>query len=95
MKARIAVLVDHFKLTPEQIGRLTDKQITEIYFHERDEQGKIKEPPPLRERTMTNDLIDIDMLAANNLISGEKAQELKEKVKDKWQRQPQRVEQTL
>lgn len=42
--ARMAILVDRFHLTPEQIGRLTDRQIAGLYFHPRDRDGSIKIP---------------------------------------------------
>ena len=34
--------MDYFHWTPEQISKLTDRQITELCFHPRDEHGAIK-----------------------------------------------------
>lgn len=45
-KARIAILTDRFHLTPRDILQLTDRQMIEVYFHERDKDGAIKVPMP-------------------------------------------------
>lgn len=46
--ARYAVLIDHFHLTPRQIGGLTERQISELYYHARDRMGSIRVPEPRR-----------------------------------------------
>jgi hypothetical protein len=44
MTAKIAYLVDKFYLSIDQIAKLTDRQIMEIYFHKRNEDGCIVFP---------------------------------------------------
>lgn len=39
--SKIAILVDHFHLTVDDVARLTDYQISAVYFHARDENGAI------------------------------------------------------
>lgn len=56
MTALVASLVANFHLKPWEIARLTWRQIAEIYFHDRDENGDIKIPdstPVLDPATMT------------------------------------------
>ena len=37
-----ATLLNHYHLTLPEIGRLTDRQIADLYFHPREEDGSIK-----------------------------------------------------
>lgn len=47
----IAALVgDPWRLSLEEIGKLTDRQIREIYFHPRNENGAIEWPKPEKPR---------------------------------------------
>ncbi len=46
-RARDAELIESFGLTPEQIGRLTERQVMEYYFHPREKDSRqIKHPEP-------------------------------------------------
>lgn len=40
----MAILVDRFHLSLEQIGNLTDRCLFQVYFHPRDKDGSIKLP---------------------------------------------------
>lgn len=40
-RAVYATLMDRFHYTPEQISKLTDRQIVHLCFHPRDDQGRI------------------------------------------------------
>lgn len=56
MTALVASLVTNFHLKPWEIARLTWRQIAEVYFHDRDENGDIKIPdttPILNPATMS------------------------------------------
>jgi hypothetical protein len=49
MTAKIAILVDKFHLSMDQIAKLTDRQIMDVYFHKRDaEDGTIVFPEPIQ-----------------------------------------------
>lgn len=41
---RLAQVVEHFHLTLEQAGELTDRQIAGILFHARDKEGRLSPP---------------------------------------------------
>jgi hypothetical protein len=70
-KAMVAQLLDHFHLTLDQIGRLTDAQIYDLYFHRRDRKtGGIIFPEGERRatdedvpHTLEAELAALDMLA--------------------------------
>lgn len=38
----VARLLDHFHISMDQLARLTDRQIYELYFHPRDDKGSIE-----------------------------------------------------
>ncbi len=44
LNAQIALLIDHFHLTPSEVGHLTVRQVQELYCHARDERGGIRFP---------------------------------------------------
>lgn len=76
LRARYAQLIDHFHLTPAEIGRLTDRQINQLYFHPRDEHGGIAMPssgaPDPSEPTRNpyrDDMCALDGLLASHMIS--------------------------
>lgn len=71
LRARVATLLDHFKLTPAEVGRLTDRQIAQLYFHARDEEGKIKGPQPALtpEQSYSREVAALDGLLDMHLIS--------------------------
>jgi hypothetical protein len=74
-------------LNLDEIGRLTDKQIHELYYHERDEAtGEIvMQAPRARADTLEDELLTLDRLN-EALPGGIKDLELvKEKVTLKWQ----------
>lgn len=59
LKAKYAILIDKFNLRPWEIGRLTPRQVEELYFHPRDKDGQIKitgeaQPQGFDPATMTN-----------------------------------------
>jgi hypothetical protein len=92
--AIVAILMDHFKLTKDEIGKLTDREIAEQYFHKREKDGAIKpmqtadEPDKLRPqkaKTLIEHLLAIDQLVWNKLLKPDKAKELKDKLRSKWQ----------
>lgn len=83
--ARYAILVDHFHLTLPEIRKLTDRQIEEVYFHPRTEQGEIKPEVRGNADTLEFRLLGIDMLVANNTITREQGDRLKEEAREKWQ----------
>lgn len=41
-RAKIAMLLEHFHVRIEDLARLTDKQIDELYFHPRNDKGAIE-----------------------------------------------------
>lgn len=76
IRARFAVLADHYHLTMPEIAALTDRQIAEIYFHARDDKGMIKVPVievvrPEKEETLESVLSDLQFLKTGGLITEE------------------------
>jgi hypothetical protein len=67
----VAQLLDHFHLTLGQIGRLTDAQIYDLYFHRRDRktgaivfpEGPAKATNEDVPHTLESELAMLDMLA--------------------------------
>jgi hypothetical protein len=46
IRAKVAILVDHYHLTLPDIANLTDRSIDEVYFHARTKEGSIEIPLP-------------------------------------------------
>jgi hypothetical protein len=100
VRAAFAKLIDHFHLRPWEIRKLTDRQIQELYFHPRDDQGEIELPDGRRGRrvlgepdapgldeqpvTLEQHLMHVDLLAARRVITRENADECKQKLREKW-----------
>lgn len=69
-RSQIAILLDKFHLTLDQIARLTDRQIDDYYFHPRDQHGAIKpiqvlEPAaPLPKLSYEEELRNLEFLNA-------------------------------
>lgn len=83
-KARFATLIDHFHLTPEQILTLTDRQILDLYFHPRAGDGSITQPATVtRGGTLMSELQAVDQLVSQHVLTKEKAEAMKEKIKEK------------
>jgi len=65
-----AVLIDKFGLRPWEIGRLTQRQIHELYFHPRNKDGTIKFPSDAQNQqrqvpaTLEGELAALDEFAA-------------------------------
>ncbi len=85
-----AQLLDHFHLTFEQIGNLTDCQIYNYYFHTRDERGQIvKAAKPTKfgsekPRSMKEELLQVDVLGSTFGLKPDNIIEMKEKIRAKW-----------
>ncbi|VTR93205.1 unnamed protein product [Gemmata massiliana] len=79
-----AALMEKFRLTPAQIGALTDYQIDSLYFHARDKTGALVPPEgppaPAAAPTRADRLATIDVLEATTIISPARAQELRDEV---------------
>jgi hypothetical protein len=82
-----AVLIDHFKLTPQQIGKLTRYQIARLYFWDRDERGvlkppghKLNQPKTKPEPTKEEKLKVLEFLASLNLKDPSKLDALRKKI---------------
>jgi hypothetical protein len=77
IRAKFAILVDHYHLTLPDIAALTDRSIDEVYFHARTKEGSIEIPLPAVEapadvpETEGKLLADLALLRGNNLISDE------------------------
>ena len=76
VRAKFAVLADHYHLTLDQIADLTDRQISEVYFHARTKEGAVEIPVPDVEvveepETEADVLLHLDLLRAANLIGDE------------------------
>jgi len=82
MRAMYATLLNHYHLTLPEIGRLTDRQISDLYFHPRDEAGAIKpvekEPQP---GTLEFDLREARTVARE---MGADVDEVERRVRDAW-----------
>jgi hypothetical protein len=79
-RARIAILVDRFHLTPRDIGQLTDRMIHQVYFHERDKDGAIKVPIVVPEPAMSEDEKAAQLEVLRILLSPEDFQRMKQEV---------------
>ncbi|MBP3956330.1 hypothetical protein J8F10_13650 [Gemmata sp. G18] len=79
-----AALVEKFRLTPAQIGALTDYQIDALYFHARDKTGALVAPEgppqPPAAPTKASQLATINLLEGTTIISPARAQELRDEV---------------
>ncbi len=76
-------MIDRFHLTPAQIAELTDRQIAELYFHPRDEDGQIvPKKTPREESGLVFELQQVDKLLLMGLIDYAKAQELRADLED-------------
>lgn len=89
----IAVLLDKFHLTPDQIARLTDSQITKLYFHKRQKDGTIRpadggvplyRPVSDEEQTLETVLRDLAFLAAATGMSSADLEKVQEQAKAKY-----------
>jgi len=72
----------------EQVGKLTDRQIEEIYFHPRNPMGEIEPVKGERRaglRTMEHELMKVDVLAFQLGLTPENVAEMKSKIREKWQ----------
>jgi hypothetical protein len=84
--------MDHFGLMPEQFGRLTDRQIGELCFHARNEDGSIRIPssptpePPSAPEGYETDLTQLAALLAMGVITRENHDACKEQLKVKYGR---------
>lgn len=92
-RATYAQLVDHFHLTPAEIGELTDRQIAQLYFHPRDKDGAIRRPESEAvmgsmelPTTMEQELADIDLMCRKFHITPDRREVARNKVKEKWQK---------
>lgn len=70
LKAKFALLLDHFHLRLDDIAELTDRQIDELYFHVRTEQGAIKpaEQPVTPKATLQSELMQLDIGRGYGLV---------------------------
>jgi hypothetical protein len=80
IRAKIAILADHYHLSLDQIANLTDRSIAEVYFHARTKEGSIQIPVPVmtaaqeeqtEAETEESALRDLSFLRGANLISEE------------------------
>jgi hypothetical protein len=95
MKATFAQLVDHFHLTPWDIERLTDRQIVELYFHPRTEQGEIEVVPDAKavyestvKPTLNSECFAVDVLVWQKVLTHEQGERAKAKIRAKYAGQP-------
>jgi hypothetical protein len=76
----VAQLVDHFHLTPQEIGKLTRVQINKIYLWERDKNGGLVPPltsippKPIQKKISREDMLKL--LAASFKAGGVKCKGL-------------------
>jgi hypothetical protein len=84
--------MDHFHLTPDEIGRLTEREIAELCFHKRNKDGSIKIEKTERinqaeATTLAEELLAVDQLVWKRMISPEQAEALKAELRRKDRRQ--------
>ncbi len=94
VRSLYANLYEHFHLKPWDVARLTDRQIIEYYFHPRNEKNEIEpvpDPPRVtaqpespRAATLGSELMGIDILIGNKVISREDGEACKEKLRAKY-----------
>ena len=98
LKAKYAALMDHFHLTPAQIGNLTDRQIQELYFHPRDRQtGAIQEqpepvvekpvvetPPDSPRRAFLKEMMAFDVMASQMRLPEDNIRVCKARIRAKY-----------
>ncbi len=87
LKAMLANLVgEPWCLTPDEIGRLTDRQILELYYHRRDPKTGAVEEEPYRpaEGTLEHELSALAILAGELKLSPAEHQALREQVQTRW-----------
>jgi len=79
---QVAILVDKFHLTIDQIGNLTQFQIQEIYFHARDKNGSIVLPESAidDDAEELNNLFVLRQLINGGYIAGENTVQLSKKI---------------
>lgn len=90
IKARWAILIDHFYLLPSDIGNLTERQIDDLYFHARTKEGEIKPVPDTSNReptTYEQAQLRLDVMCTTFGIKPDKREELHKQLKAKWERE--------
>ena len=87
-RAMFAVLLDKFHLTPEDIAKLTDRQIFDYYFHPRDNHGSIKTPEAVVEASKAEgyeqNMIALKSLLDAGFVNTKDFQRLKEELEAKY-----------
>lgn len=89
-RAFIASIVHACHVPLSEIALLTDRQLVDIYAHERDDKGDIKMPaetvasPADEPASLERDLRDLNLLAGITRMPVEQFQELKVKLQEKW-----------
>ena len=89
-KAFIASIVQAAHLPLSELAALTDRQLVEIYAHERDKDGAIKLPerdaatPEKAPDSLEKDLRDLTIIAGMLRMPQGKVDEATEKIKAKW-----------
>lgn len=87
IKAQWATLLSVYHLKPEEILKLTDWQIHELYYHPREEDGSIVPVERLDRRepkTLTEALIQWESVAVQFRMRPEDVEAGREKLRRKW-----------
>jgi hypothetical protein len=83
LRACYAALVE--KCSFEEIANLTDRQIMQIYFHPRDKYGAVASVEEIPDKTLDDKLHQIDILAHSYHLKPELVEDMKQKMREKWQ----------
>jgi hypothetical protein len=93
LKAVIATLYTHFRLTPGEVAGLTDRQIVDYYWHRRNRHGEIEIPgwePVMKAKhepgTLESDLAAVAMLerTLGNLVAPGSADAARQALREKY-----------
>lgn len=69
---------------PDLFADLTDRQIAEIYGHDRDDGGRLSEPEIPQEDTLAARLMAAEQMAMHFSLSQEDREIMYAKVKEEW-----------
>ncbi len=82
-----ATLIDKFHLRPWEVAKLTDRQIHDLYYHPRNDDGTIEPVEPLMQRepkTLNEAMIQFECVAQMLRMKPEQIAEQKQKLRQKW-----------
>lgn len=81
--------MEKFHLSPEQIAKLTDRQIAELYYHKRDKHGSLVLDEEQESNTdeFASSMFAIDQFFKAGLLKPEDAEIAREKLRKKFGRE--------